>query len=219
MQQWFLKTTAYAADLLADMKQLQGGWPERVLAMQSNWIGQSEGAEVDFPVADCEHKIRVFTTRIDTIYGATCLILAPEHPLVEELVHSAEDRLRVKEMIDKTARQDPGDIEKVGMPTGGHAIHPFSGERIPIWIGNFVLMGYGTGAIMAVPAHDERDFEFCTQYGIPIVPVIRPVDGVTPELPFSDYGIVENSGPWTGLPSAEARNKMAAFAGGKGFGQ
>ena len=108
MQQWFLKTTAYAAELLDDMKQLEGGWPERVLAMQRNWIGRSEGAEVDFDVENCDAKIRVFTTRIDTIYGATCLILAPEHPLVGSLVTDETERLKVKEMIDATARQDPG---------------------------------------------------------------------------------------------------------------
>lgn len=223
MQQWFLKTTAYAAELLDDMEQLEGGWPERVLAMQRNWIGQSEGAEVDFPLEDAPGAIRVFTTRIDTIYGATCLILAPEHPAVEILVKDEETRLQIKEIIDSTARQDPGHVDKVGLFTGRYARHPFSGLRIPIWIGNFVLMGYGTGAIMAVPAHDERDFEFCRSYGIPVVPVIRPVDGMlangeTMQEPFLEYGTVENSGDWSGLPSAEAREKMAAFAHEHNFG-
>ena len=223
MQQWFLKTTAYAPELLDDMKQLEGGWPERVLSMQRNWIGRSEGAEVDFALADFPEKIRVFTTRIDTIYGATCLILAPEHPLVDKLVTDEDERLQVKEMIDTTARQDPGEIQKLGLPTGRFAVHPFHGGKVPIWIGNFVLMGYGTGAIMAVPAHDERDFEFCRAYEIAVVPVIRPVDGAIADAktmtePFTEYGIVENSGQWTGLPSAEARRRMAAFANGKGFG-
>ncbi len=223
MQQWFLKTTAYAAELLDEMKSLEGGWPERVLAMQRNWIGRSEGAEVDFGFENAPGKIRVFTTRIDTIYGATCLILAPEHPLVESLVTDAADRLQIKEMIDATARQDPAKLEKTGVFTGRYAIHPFSGSKIPIWIGNFVLMGYGTGAIMAVPAHDERDFEFCRAYGIPVVPVIRPEDGaladsVTLAEPFLEYGVVENSGKWSGLPSTEAREKMAAFAQKNGFG-
>ncbi len=131
MQQWFLKTTAYAGELLDDMRQLEDGWPERVLAMQRNWIGRSEGAEVDFPVEESAEKIRVFTTRIDTIYGATCLILAPEHPLVSKLVTDEEDRLRIKEMIDATARQDPGNLEKVGQATGRFAIHPFSGVQDP----------------------------------------------------------------------------------------
>jgi leucyl-tRNA synthetase len=223
MQQWFLKTTAYSADLLDDMKQLEGGWPERVLAMQRNWIGRSEGAEVDFCLETSGQRIRVFTTRIDTIYGATCLILAPQHPLVESLVTQKSERLKVKEMIDSTARQEPGKEEKLGLFTGGYAIHPFSGERIPVWIGNFVLMGYGTGAIMAVPAHDERDFEFCRTHAIPIVPVIRPADGVladvrTMDKPFTAYGVVEKSGDWSGLTSEQARRQMTAFAAENGFG-
>jgi leucyl-tRNA synthetase len=223
MQQWFLKTTAYAAELLDDMKQLEAGWPERVLAMQRNWIGRSEGAEIDFALENAPDKIRVFTTRIDTIYGATCLIVAPEHPLVSALVTETAERLRIKEMIDATARQDPAKLEKDGLFTGQYAIHPFSGSKLPIWIGNFVLMGYGTGAIMAVPAHDERDFEFCRMYGIAVVPVIRPEDGVLADgaamtAPFSDYGVLENSGQWSGLPSAEALQKMTAFANQNGFG-
>ncbi len=223
MQQWFLKTTAYAAELLEDMKQLESGWPERVLAMQRNWIGRSEGAEVDFAVEGSGEKIRVFTTRIDTIYGATCLILAPAHRLVETLVTDDGERLKVKETIDATARQELDNEEKLGLNTGRYAVHPFSGARIPIWIGNFVLLGYGTGAIMAVPAHDGRDFEFCRSYGIPVVPVIRPADGKLPdgpeiEQPFTAYGVVEHSGEWSGLASAEARAKMAAYAGEHGFG-
>ncbi len=223
MQQWFLKTTAYADELLDDMKQLESGWPERVLAMQRNWIGRSEGAEVDFSLPDSDRKIRVFTTRIDTIYGATCLILAPEHPLVTMLVRDEAERLKIKEMIDAAARQDPGNLEKTGLFSGRYAIHPFNGVKVPIWIANFVLLGYGTGAIMAVPAHDERDFEFCRAYGIPIIPVIRPIDGPLAEgdtmaEPYLEYGIVENSGEWSGLPSADARKKMAAFASVNGFG-
>ena len=223
MRQWFLKTTAYAAELLEDMRQLENGWPERVLAMQRNWIGRSEGAEIDFKLDDCSQTIRVFTTRIDTIYGATCLILAPAHPLVETLVTKEDERLKVKEMIDSTARQDPGKLEKVGLFTGRYALHPFHGGKIPIWIGNFVLMGYGTGAIMAVPAHDARDFEFCRAYGIPVVPVIRPKDGALADAstmtePFEEYGTVENSGPWSRLPSETARTRMAAFAAEHGFG-
>ena len=223
MQQWFLKTTAYAGELLDAMKQLDDGWPERVLAMQRNWIGRSEGAEIDFVLEHSTEKIRVFTTRVDTIYGATCLILAPGHPLVDQLLTDQEARLRVKEMIDATARQGPGDVDKVGLFTGLYATRPFDGARIPVWIGNFVLMGYGTGAIMAVPAHDERDFEFCRTYGIPVVPVIRPVDGelaagASMTGPFTAYGIVENSGQWSGLPTAQARSRMAAYARENGFG-
>ena len=224
MQQWFLRTTHYAAELLEDMKQLSDGWPERVLAMQRNWIGRSEGAEVDFALENSGEKIRVFTTRIDTIYGATCVILAPEHPLVEQLLTNEDDRLKVKEIIDATARQEQGQEEKLGLFTGAYAIRPFDNARVPIWIGNFVLMGYGTGAIMAVPAHDQRDFEFCRTYGIPIAPVIRPADGTLPEgdkmtEANGDYGVVENSGEWSGLTSEEAHRRMAAYAQQQGFGE
>jgi leucyl-tRNA synthetase len=220
LEQWFLKITAYAEELLNDMREIEAGWPERVLTMQRNWIGRSEGAEVDFALENSDRKIRVFTTRIDTIYGATCVILAPEHPLAA----SPDPKLEAarEQMIDSRARQDPGDIKKEGLFTGLYAINPFSGERVPVWIGNFVLTGYGTGAIMAVPAHDERDFEFCTTYGIPIRPVIRPVDGALPASvteAFTDDGIVENSGEWSGLPSAEARRRMAEKARAEGFGE
>ncbi len=218
-----MKTTAYTAELLEDMRQLEDGWPERVLAMQRNWIGRSEGAEVDFKLDGAAGTIRVFTTRIDTIYGATCLILAPQHRLVESLVSGEDDRLKIKEMIDSAARQDPGTLEKTGLFTGRYALHPFHGGKIPIWIGNFVLLGYGTGAIMAVPAHDQRDFEFCRGYGIPVVPVIRPIEGElahgsTMSAPFEDYGIVENSAEWSHLSSEAARTRMAAFATEHSFG-
>jgi leucyl-tRNA synthetase len=163
----------------------------------------------------------VFTTRVDTIYGATCVILAPEHPLSKELCQG-ELGLRLKAMVDDQRRKDPENLEKEGFSTGHTARNPFSGEEVPIWIGNFVLMGYGTGAIMAVPAHDERDFEFCRKYGIAIRPVIRPVDGELPAVAaaaFCDYGVMENSGPWSGLASEEARGKMAAYAGQYNFGK
>lgn len=224
LQQWFLKITDYADELLAGLKALEGGWPERVLTMQRNWIGRSEGAEVDFTLEGTGEKIRIFTTRIDTIYGATCLILAPAHPLVDRLLTNEIDRTRVKAMIDAAARKDPGDIEKEGLFTGQYAIQPFSGAKVPIWVGDFVLMGYGTGAIMAVPAHDERDFEFCRKYGIPVVPVIRPVDGPIADgeamkEAFTGYGIVMNSGDWSGTPSEEARTRMTAYAKANGFGE
>jgi leucyl-tRNA synthetase len=221
--QWFLKITAYAEQLLADMGQLEEGWPERVLTMQRNWIGRSEGAEVDFRLEETGEPIRVFTTRVDTIYGATCVILAPEHALNERLLDAA-GKARAKAMVDARANRDPGDIEKEGFFTGHYAVNPYSGERAPIWVGNFVLMGYGTGAIMAVPAHDERDFEFCRKYAIAVRPVIRPVDGALAVEPgmaaaFTDHGVVEDSGPWSGLPSEEARGKMAAHAEANGFGK
>ncbi|HWC99392.1 MAG TPA: leucine--tRNA ligase [Candidatus Sulfopaludibacter sp.] len=223
LEQWFLKITAYADQLLDDIAQLEGGWPERVITMQRNWIGRSEGAEIDFKLAETGEPIRVFTTRVDTIYGATCVILAPEHPLNERLL-DADSKPLAKAMVDARANQGPGDVLKEGFFTGHYAVNPYSGEQVPIWVGNFVLMGYGTGAIMAVPAHDERDFEFCRKYGINVRPVVRPVDGelaVEPgmQAPYEEYGIVENSGEWSGLPSAEARKKMAAYAEAHGFGK
>jgi leucyl-tRNA synthetase len=221
LDQWFFRITAYADQLLNDMDQLEAGWPSQVLTMQRNWIGRSEGAEVDFTLAGTDQKIRVFTTRIDTIYGATCVILAPEHPLSKQLC-SGDLAPTLKAMVDDQARKDPDLLVKEGFFTGHHAINPFNGAQVPIWVGNFVLWGYGTGAIMAVPAHDERDFEFCTKYEIPITPVIRPTDGelaVQPAEAFTGYGIMENSGEWSGLTSEEGRAKMAAHAEQNGFGK
>jgi leucyl-tRNA synthetase len=221
LEQWFLRTTAYAQELLDCMKQLEGGWPDRVLAMQTNWIGRSEGAEVDFTLAGTGEKIRVFTTRVDTIYGATCVILAPEHPMSKQLCQG-DQTITLKAMVDDQGRKDPEQLAKEGFSTGHFAVNPYSGEQVPIWVGNFVLMGYGTGAIMAVPAHDERDFEFCQKYGINIRPVIRPVDGALPTEAteaFTDYGVVEASGEWSGLASAEARRMMSEKAEREGFGK
>jgi leucyl-tRNA synthetase len=220
LEQWFFKITQYADELLADMAQLEGNWPERVLTMQRNWIGRSEGTEVDF--GSEFGPIRVFTTRVDTIFGATCVILAPEHPLVEKVL-DAPGRAHAKAMVDARANKDPGDIEKEGFFTGHYAINPYSGERVPVWVANFVLMGYGTGAIMAVPAHDQRDFEFCTKYGIAIRPVIRAEDGALAnsanmKVAFPDDGIVEKSGEFSGITSAEARRRMSTKAEQEGFG-
>jgi leucyl-tRNA synthetase len=223
LAQWFLRITAYADELLQETYQsLEKGWPERVLTMQRNWIGRSDGAEVDFTHEGTGEKVRVFTTRIDTIFGATCVILAPEHPLVSRIV-TGEAAVQVKTMIDDFGRKEAGDVEKVGLFTGHYAVNPFNQERIPIWVGNFVLMGYGTGAIMAVPAHDERDFEFCRRYGINVRPVIRPVDGeladgATMKAAFTEDGICENTGQWSGMTSEDARKAMAAYAEQHGFG-
>ena len=223
LEQWFFKITDYAEELLEDIGKLAGGWPDRVLEMQRNWIGRSDGAEVDFHLEGSGRPLRVFTTRVDTICGATCVILAPEHPLAAELVPAAE-RGRVKQMAEAQRRKDAADLEKEGLFTGHYAINPYNSELIPIWIGNFVLLEYGTGAIMAVPAHDQRDFEFCRKYGIAVRPVIRPVDGpLADEAAMTEaseeYGIVENSGEWSGLASKEARLGMAARAEEKGFGK
>jgi len=222
LEQWFCKITDYAEELLRDTyEKLEGGWPERVLSMQRNWIGRSEGSEIDFTLDGGSEKIRVFTTRVDTIYGATCVILAPEHPLAQKLLNDA-GRAKARQMIDARKQMGPGDIVKDGVFTGHYAINPYSGERIPIWIGNFVLIDYGTGAIMAVPAHDERDFDFAKTFGITIRPVIRPLDGVLdtdPKAAFTDYGVTENTGDFSGLVSEDARRKMNAYAEQKGFGK
>ncbi len=220
LEQWFFRTTEYAEELLSHLDQLEEGWPERVLSMQRHWIGKSSGTEVDFMLESSDTDIRVFTTRVDTIFGATCLILAPLHPLVAEF--GFEERGR--RMADVAAARERDDLEKEGFFTGKFAINPYSGEKVPIWVGDFVLMGYGTGAVMAVPAHDQRDFEFCRKYEIPIVPVIRPENG---ELPveadmtgaYVAYGTMANSGEFTGLSSADGKAKMTAIAEEQGFGK
>jgi len=222
LTQWFLRITEYADELLRDLEELEGSWPDRVITMQRNWIGRSDGAEIDFALENSDQSIRVFTTRVDTIYGATCVILAPEHPALAGLIDDSL-RPRIKQMIDDAARQDPGDLKKEGLFTGHYAINPYNKARVPVWIGNFVLLGYGTGAIMAVPAHDQRDFEFCKEYGIPIRPVIRPADGeladpATMKEAYPDYGVVEESGQWSGSTSEHAREAMADYARLSGFG-
>jgi len=233
IEQWFLKTTAYADQLLDDLKELEGGWPERVILMQRNWIGKSQGAKVKFAVADAAvaGPVEIFTTRIDTIYGATALILAPTNPAVEKLLSWALpdsiEWIRLRKMRQTSVKtEDLATMEKEGFFTGRHAINPFSGEKIPIWVGNFVLMEYGTGAIMAVPAHDQRDLEFCRKYGLPVRVVVQPLEGDTLveeklTVAFDDHekGRLVNSGPYSGLSPEEAIAKMTAFAGQKGFGR
>ena len=280
--QWFLKTTAYADELLGDLEELEGTWPDRVIAMQRNWIGKSTGARVFFAVASEEKnsnaeaaegpqrtqsreepalnskggapaaRIEIFTTRIDTIFGASAVILAPNHPLVVGLLASgAEDpeaerkighyakqgrERKLREMqVSSVKTEDIATAEKDGFFTGRYAINPFNDERVPIWVGNFVLMEYGTGAIMAVPAHDERDFEFCRKYGLPIPIVVAPEkersntestekehtghrDSV-PKEPFTEYGISVSSGKYSGLKSEQASERMAEDAKKGGFGK
>jgi leucyl-tRNA synthetase len=236
IEQWFLKTTAYAEQLIDDLKTLEGGWPERVITMQRNWIGKSVGARVKFGVADVAgaEPIEIFTTRIDTIYGASAIILAAGHPLVPKLIAGIKDS-KLRADIDHTLAkmrassvkaEDLETAEKVGFFTGAHATNPFNGEKLPIWVGNFVLMEYGTGAIMAVPAHDERDFEFCRKYDLPIRPVVQPegvapLDGATMKVPFVDHGGAKlvNSGSFSGIGVDDAIVAMAAHATEKGFGQ
>jgi leucyl-tRNA synthetase len=226
--EWAFRITAYAEQLLAGLDELDG-WPERVTTMQRNWIGKSEGAEVDFAVAGQAEKIKVFTTRLDTIHGATYVVLAPDHPLVERVTRP-ERRDEVRAFVERMRKTDAAERTGEGAPkegvfTGAEAVNPYTGERIPVWIANFVLAEYGTGAVMSVPAHDQRDFEFARKYRLPIRVVIQPAKGE--RLPpgdelsaaSTDDGVLVDSGPYTGLSSAEARRRMGADAKAKGFGQ
>ena len=242
IEQWFLRITDYAERLLDDMKEIEGGWPERVLTMQRNWIGRSRGAFIDFAVKDTDVSVRVFTTRIDTIYGATAIVVAAEHPLLAEALPEDSalkaDIERFVERVKATARSRTNtseeELEKEGVNTGLIAVNPFSGEAIPIWVANYVLMDYGTGAVMSVPAHDERDFEFAQKYSLPVRRVIERIsheqesiehDPVREDqsamMPhaFTDYGILVNSGDWSGKLSEDALTEMARLASEKGFGE
>jgi leucyl-tRNA synthetase len=236
IEQWFLRITQYADALLEDMVELEGGWPERVLVMQRNWIGKSRGTRVRFPVDGAKglHRgaaahIEVFTTRVDTIFGAAAVILSPAHALLPMLFADRPDRAKLEEEAGRLRARilrgaDMATAEKEGFFTGRFATNPFSGEKVPIWVGNFVLAEYGTGAVMAVPAHDQRDFEFARKYKIPFPVVIQPVEG--PELradelkeAFVEYGRLVNSGPYTGMASEQAIEKMTAEAKAKGMGE
>ncbi|HEU0253734.1 MAG TPA: class I tRNA ligase family protein, partial [Pyrinomonadaceae bacterium] len=230
LEQWFLRITDYAEQLVADIKQIEAGWPEKVLKRQRDWVGRSEGAFVDFPVKDTDQKIRVFTTRIDTIYGANAVVLSPEHPLLAELLKGSAlkadiDAFAEKVRTQRAAGREVGEEEKEGLNTGVLAINPFSGDSIPVWVANYVLMEYGTGAVMSVPGHDERDFEFAQKYSLPIRQVIAPAshEQITAEPApttagdasaemkhsFIDYGILINSGEWGGKLSEVAITEMA----------
>jgi len=228
MEQWFLRITAYADELLSGHDAL-GKWPEHVLQMQKNWIGRSEGAHVRFRLDGTDTEIEVFTTRIDTIYGATFLVVSAEHPVVADLIAGPKET-ELRSWVDRTVaqmrqRRDIGETEKDGVDTGKKAVNPFTGERIPIWVANYVLMDYGTGAIMGVPAHDARDFEFAKSYGIPIRTVIAPPDraGEAFDAPPAEVteaaGVLVNSGPFSGLTSEQAMTEMGRTAEEKGFGR
>src|ERR1700739_120390 len=224
--QWFLRITAYAQELLDGLDKLDG-WPEKVRTMQRNWIGRSEGTEVDFGVENRPEKIRVFTTRVDTIFGATSVQLAPEHALVTALAaNDAGLREQVAKLLDeqKKAREtgDIGAIEKHGIPTGKFAINSYNGELVPIWVANYVLSDYGTGAIMSVPGHDARDFEFAKKYAIPVRRVIAPADpqAEEPELPYlSEDGVLVNSGEFNGLSCSQAQKQLQEIAARSAFGE
>ena len=234
LEQWFLRITKYADELLRDLEKLQG-WPEKVRIMQQNWIGRSEGTLVDFDlggtVGPAGSTITVFTTRVDTIYGATSVQLAPEHPIVADMIaRNAELRAQVEELVAEQRRAkeagDIGAIEKHGVFTGRYAKNPYNGEAVPVWVANYILMDYGTGAIMSVPAHDERDYEFAKKYKLEIRLVILPASRdeeetmTEPPLPFTAAdGILVNSGEFNGLSCEDAIRKMAAIAEQKGFGK
>ena len=241
IEQWFLRITKYAEELVADIKEIEAGWPEKVLKRQRDWVGRSEGAYVDFAVKDYDDKIRVFTTRIDTIFGATAIVLAAEHPLLPKLLEGSSLKDDVMEFAEKvrTARaiktaDATEEEEKLGMNTGRLAVNPFNGELLPIWVANYVLMDYGSGAVMSVPAHDERDFEFAQKYTLPIRQVIAPIvhgqqgesidvspgadQSMDMKHAFTEDGVLVNSGEWSGNLSQGAMREMADYAAAKKFG-
>jgi leucyl-tRNA synthetase len=241
LEQWFLRITEYAEQLVDHIKQIEAGWPEKVLKRQHDWVGRSEGAHIDFPVKDSDKKIRVFTTRIDTIFGATAIVLSAEHPLIDELLEASPLKDQVmaftrKVKSEKTAhgRAAEEEEQKEGINTGILAINPFSGESIPVWVANYVLIEYGTGAVMSVPAHDERDFEFAQKYSLPIRRVIERISheqesivhdplsedqSIAMPHAFTEYGILVNSGDWSGKLSHDAVVEMARYAQEHGFGE
>ncbi|MCC6223907.1 MAG: leucine--tRNA ligase [Thermoleophilia bacterium] len=218
LEQWFFRITAYADRLLDEMELLES-WPERVLTMQRNWIGRSHGCEVVFRVEGAGIELPVFTTRPDTLFGATFFVLAPEHPLIGELVRGLPEEAAVLDYVRRTAaesaveRADP-DKEKTGVFTGRHVTNPVNGERLPVWVSDYVLMEYGTGAIMAVPAHDERDFAFATRFGLELRQVVEPADGRAVELPYVEKtGLARsvNSGRFSGLETPGAIREIVAW--------
>jgi leucyl-tRNA synthetase len=268
LEQWFLKTTAYTDQLLDDMTEIEAGWPASVIKRQRDWMGRSEGAFVEFeirasgetlfycPIVDGltslsgkgKGRVRVFTTRIDTIYGANSIVLAAEHPVIQANMDNFPEEVASKIAYIRVENARPVDheveVEKDGIDTGLKAVNPFSGEELPVWAGNYVLMEYGTGAVMSVPGHDERDFEFAKKFGLPIKTVIMSeppavAGGLTSDerggaLPpklqppataggsdsaFTDYGVLINSGEWSGKTSDEAKKEMAVYAEKHGFGE
>jgi len=224
LKQWYFKITEYADRLISDLETI--AWPEPIKLMQRNWIGRSEGAEVIFPVSHTghEHPIPVFTTRVDTLFGVTFLVLAPEHPLTMHLT-ARERRAEVEAYVEKSKRMSEIDRmstekEKTGVFTGCYATHPINGAQVPIWVADYVLMGYGTGAVMGVPGHDTRDFAFAKKFSLPIYEVISP-DGKTHGVDecFADYGVMINSGAYSGLTSEEGIRRLCADLEEKGLGK
>jgi len=227
LSQWFLRITDYADRLLKDLDILKD-WPERVKSMQKNWIGRSLGVEIDFPVDKSKIKIKCFTTRADTIFGAVFLALSCEHPLIRELAEGSPDKKKIEEFVKRVNNQPKSarlmeDFEKEGLFTGKYALNPMTGKKIPIWICNYVLMEYGTGAIMCVPAHDKRDWEFAKKYELPVVQVIRSPQSKdnSPQINevYEGEGGLVNSGGFDGLSSEEAKEKIAVYMEEKGIGK
>src|SRR4051794_721040 len=225
LEQWFFRITDYADALLDEMTLLES-WPDRVLTMQRNWIGRSQGAEVVFKVAATDTEVPVFTTRPDTLHGATFFVLAPEHPLVDSLVAGGKHEAEVREYVRHAAGRttvEREEKEKDGVFTGRHVVNPVNGEEIPIWVADYVLMEYGTGAIMAVPAHDERDHAFAEKYGLPVRQVVRPRDGEVEEgqayVSHSADEVMVNSGALDGLSSPEAKKEIVARLAAEGLGE
>ena len=241
IEQWFLRITNYAEELVEHIKEIEAGWPEKVLKRQRDWVGRSEGAFIDFAVKNFDEKIRVFTTRIDTIFGANAIVVAAEHPFLSQLLEGSSLKEEVMHFAQKVVAaraiktQDLAEEEeKLGMNTGQLAVNPFNGELLPIWVANYVLIDYGSGAVMSVPAHDERDFEFARKYTLPIRQVIAPIvhgkqgestdvvpgsdQSIEMKQAFTEYGVLVNSGEWSGLLSPDAIGRMAEFAAAKSFG-
>jgi len=222
--QWFIKITAYAQELLDDLAKLDG-WPEEVRTMQANWIGRSEGVQLTFGVAGRADELTVYTTRPDTLMGVTYVAVAPQHPLAEEAAAANPELAAfIKEQSHiKVAEADMATMEKLGMDSGFKAVHPITGEQVPVYVANFVLMSYGTGAVMAVPAHDQRDYEFAHKYGLPVKQVIRPASADQScdlsEKAFTEKGVLINSGEFDGLDSAAAFEKIADWLGARGKGE
>lgn len=226
LEQWFFKITDYAQRLLDDLDMLPG-WPDKVKTMQKNWIGRSEGCEFSLPIENSEETLTVFTTRPDTVFGITYMVLAPEHPLVEQICQPKQ-KADIGKFVNKMKHlnemaRTSAEVEKEGFFTGAYAINPMNGDRIPIWIANYVLMDYGTGAIMAVPAHDQRDFEFARKYDIPVKVVIKGentnLDGNLLQEAYTGDGLMVNSGDFDGLTTEEGQLSVTSFMAKQGFGQ
>ncbi|MDI6809532.1 MAG: leucine--tRNA ligase [Candidatus Eisenbacteria bacterium] len=222
LEQWFFKITSYADRLLDDLDLLTG-WPEKVKTMQKNWIGRSEGAEINFPVKGKDFRLSCFTTRADTIFGATYLVLSADHPKISELITDAcgPEAMKFIESVRRTSlkAQWETEEEKCGVPTGSFAINPFTHEEIPIWIANYVLLEYGTGAIMAVPSHDQRDMDFSLKYKLPIREVVKGRKTVPPGAAYEGEGVLINSGTFSGLESEKGREKIGEYLECNGLGR